>query len=269
MKKKKKLSLLQRIYKHKRLYILIFIIILIVVLINRRNPNKAKKEVVSAISYAQNKVSMATNSALNTISNVASNTAKSKEIPGQKKVRNMDGYTTTFTCSNSSYPKEYKEFKQNLGSWSQNSYWGGTMEENGCGITAISIIASGYGSDATPETLREKYFPHLDTTQIKSAFNKLGIECTDFCFDASYLKESYVTEWLESGRPILICLGNKKENKWTELSHYMALLDVNSDGELYVSNPNGLDKSEKESNWYKAEEVLPHVVKALFIESYE
>lgn len=64
---------------------------------------------------------------------------------GQEKVNNKDGYFTTFTTEDN-YKKTYKEYKQNgNSSWSNNEYWGGTMTENGCGITVMSIILSGYG----------------------------------------------------------------------------------------------------------------------------
>ena len=65
-----------------------------------------------------------------------------------------DGYFTTFTTVNN-HKKTYKE------------YWGDTMAENGCGITVMSIILSGYGKDYTPEDLREKYYP----------FSLYGITC--------------------------------------------------------------------------------------------
>ena len=52
---------------------------------------------------------------------------------GQQKVKNQDGYFTTFTTIDD-HKKTYIEYKQNNASWSNNSYWGGTMEENGCGI---------------------------------------------------------------------------------------------------------------------------------------
>ena len=83
---------------------------------------------------------------------------------GQENVKNQDGYFTTFTTSSQ---KTYKEYKQNgNSSWSNKKYWGGTMEENGCGITSIAIIASGYGLEITPEHLREKYYPVLDSSKI-------------------------------------------------------------------------------------------------------
>ena len=35
------------------------------------------------------------------------------------------------------------------------------MENSGCGITAMSIILSGYGKYKTPEDLWQKYYPVL------------------------------------------------------------------------------------------------------------
>ena len=64
---------------------------------------------------------------------------------GQEKVSNKDGYYTTFTTDDK-YKKTYIEYKQNGdASWSNNTYWNDSMENSGCGITAMAIILSGYG----------------------------------------------------------------------------------------------------------------------------
>ena len=79
---------------------------------------------------------------------------------GQKMVSGKDGYFTTFTTFTG---KTYKEYKQNgNSSWSEHYYWGGTMSENGCGITCLATLASGYGIDCTPEDLRRKYAPNKE-----------------------------------------------------------------------------------------------------------
>lgn len=192
-----------------------------------------------------------------------------KSIAGQTLSKDTDGYTTTFTSLNEEMPKVYKEYKQNQdSSWAYNSYWGGTMAENGCGITSLSIIASGYGSAVTPENLRTKYYPHLDTTEIPKALKNLGIKASDFYFNNEYVSKKYITEWLKSNRPVLICVDNTKENIWTSASHYMVLLDVDENGLFYISNPNGIDGTKNASGWYSANEIMPYIVKALFIESY-
>lgn len=103
---------------------------------------------------------------------------------------------------------------------------GGTMEENGCGITALSIILSGYGKNVTPEDLREKYYPVLATEKISTELSStFGIQNSDFYFDSTHLSKKSILEHLQSNRPILICVWNQpRENRWTEKSHYMVLL---------------------------------------------
>jgi len=203
------------------------------------------------------------------VMNSDSNLLAEHTIAGQTLIDEADGYTTKFTTSNIENPKIYTEYKQNGEStWSENEYWGGTMSENGCGITSLAIIASGYGLDITPEDLRQEYYPHLDSEDISKALKKMGIKCSDFCFHDTYISKKYIADWLKTNRPVLVCVDNKKDDKWTASSHYMVILDVNEDGLFYVSNPNGKDGSEKASGWYKADEIIPYIVKALFVESY-
>ena len=142
------------------------------------------------------------------------------------------------------------------------------MADNGCGITSMAIIGSGYGLQITPEDLRQKYYPHLNGADMEKAIEKMGIKCTDFYFSSSHISKSYIKEWLRTSRPVLICVDNSKPNRWTQASHYMVLLDINEVGEVYVSNPNGEDGTLSASGWYSLDEILPYVVKALFIESY-
>ncbi len=187
---------------------------------------------------------------------------------GQKTVDGKDGYFTTFTTVDVNQ-KTYKEYKQNgSSSWANHKYWGGTMEENGCGITAISIILSGYNKNYSPEKLRKKYYPVLNNDKIsKELSNTFGIKNTDFYYDSSHLSKDAFVKHLKTNRPILICVWNKpNNNRWTSASHYMALLATDEDL-VYVSNPNGLENSSKSSGWYSFDEVLPWVAKALFVEN--
>ncbi len=190
---------------------------------------------------------------------------------GQQEIKDSDGYFTTFT-SKETHQKTYKEYKQNgTASWHNNAYWGGTMEENGCGITALSIILSGYGKNVTPEDLRQKYYPVLATDKISRELSStFGIQNSDFYFDNIHLSKKSILEHLESNRPILICVwSNPGENRWTEKSHYMVLLATDGKEKVYVSNPNGGKHDSKSSGWYDIDEILPYLAKTLYIESYE
>lgn len=159
---------------------------------------------------------------------------------GQEKVKNKDGYFSTFTTEKK-YKKTYKEYKQNgNSSWSDKEYWGGTMAENGCGITALSIILSGYNKNYTPEELRQKYLPVIDydkfSTELSSNF---GIKNSDFYYDSVHLSNQKIQDHLKTNRPILICVWNKPtDNRWTTTSHYMVLLATDNNGFVYISNPN-------------------------------
>lgn len=189
---------------------------------------------------------------------------------GQKKVYNKDGYFTTFTTEENC-KKTYKEYKQNGNAyWSDNAYWGGTMAKNGCGITAMAIILSGYGFDVTPEDLRQKYYPVMDYDNFSSELSEtFGIENSDFYYDPEHLSNEYIIEHLESNRPIIVCVWNNfANNRWTTASHYMVLLATDGDNMVYVSNPNGLENDSKSSGWYNVNEVTPYLVNAIYIEDY-
>lgn len=187
---------------------------------------------------------------------------------GQKTVSGKDSYITTFTTSSG---KTYKEYKQNgNSSWAENYYWGGTMAENGCGITCLATLSSGYGMKYTPEDLRKKYAPkkssHLDGNRISSELTSyFNLDNSDFYYASKYFEKEYIFNWLEDDKPILICVWDKPNSKWTTSSHYMLLLATDNISKVYVSNPNGIDGSSRMSGWYEYDDVLPYIAKALFI----
>lgn len=183
---------------------------------------------------------------------------------GQETVKNKDGYFTTFSTKNN---KKYIEYKQNYGYWRSKNYWNSTMEESGCAITSLSIILSGYDSNYTPEDLRKKYYPRIDSNKISSElYNTFNIENTDFYYDQVRLSKENILKHLKNDKPILICVwANEKENRWTTESHYMVLLAADSNNNVYVSNPNGLKNSSKSSGWYNINEIHPYIAKAMFI----
>ena len=190
---------------------------------------------------------------------------------GQEKIKNEDGYFTTFTTEKN-YKKTYKEYKQNgNSSWANNEYWNGTMAENGCGITVMSILLSGYGKDYTPEDLREKYYPVMNYEKMSTELsNTFGIKNSDFYFDSVHLSDEAIIEHLQSNWPIIVCVwNNPSDNRWTTASHYMLLLAADNDNMVYVSNPNGLENDSKSSGWYDIDEITPYIAKVMYIEDYE
>lgn len=190
---------------------------------------------------------------------------------GQEKIANKDGYFTTFTTINE-HKKTYIEYKQNgNSSWSNNQYWNGTMAENGCGITALATILSGYSKRYTPDDLRQKYYPVLNYDNLSNELSTTyNIKNTDFYYDSVHLSQKKLQEHLKTNRPILICVWNQPhDNRWTTASHYMVLLATDDNNMVYVSNPNGGKNDSKSSGWYNFNEVTPYIAKALYIESYD
>lgn len=161
---------------------------------------------------------------------------------GQSYVSNGNGYSTTFTTTTG---KTYKEYKQNGNSpWAERYYWGGTMAENGCGITCLATLASGYGMEDTPEDLRKKYTSnktsHLAGERMSGELEKyFHLDNSDFLYADPYFQKDYIFNWLKEDKPILICVWDKPSSKWTTSSHYMLLLATDDISKVYVSNPNG------------------------------
>lgn len=110
---------------------------------------------------------------------------------GQETVDNQDGYFTTFTTINN---KTFNEYKQNEGSWKNHQYWNDNMEESGCGITAMSVILSGYGINNTPDDLRNKYYPVLNGENMSKELKGYGI-VTENDFETIANKAMSVVEW--------------------------------------------------------------------------
>lgn len=229
-KKKRKLN-----FKKITLFLflpLLLILSMLYIFINRFNFTKAVFGIINNSSFLNS-------------DNLEYDIIKIDENPnylgvGQQIVQDKDGYFTTFTTIDENN-KSYLEYKQNGdSSWSNNPYWENTMETDGCGITAISIILSGYNRDFTPEKLRSKYYPVLKSDNISfELFNSFGISNSGFCYDSVHLGNEYIEEHLKSNRPILICVWNKPHsNRFTTDSHYMVLLATDDKHNVYVSNPN-------------------------------
>lgn len=242
--------------KKSKLKILTFSIIIIILIIATIKKYEHKKHI---ISNNFNNISLR-------IEGLSKNILY--EGIGQEKVEGKDGYDTIFTTVDGKIYKEYKQTGQ--ASWKNKSYWGGTFEENGCGLSAIATLASGYKLNYTPEDLRKRYIKfqgeHLEGDQMSDEIEKyLGISNTDFLYDDIYFKKDYVIEHLKKNKPILICVWNKPDNKWTTSSHYMLILATDCQNKIYISNPNGLYGKIKMSGWYNTEEILPYIAKAMFI----
>ena len=106
------------------------------------------------------------------------------------------------------------------------------------------ILASGYGMKDTPEDLRKKYTSnktsHLAGERMSVELEKyFHLVNSDFLYADTYFQKDYIFDWLKEDKPILICVWDKPNSKWTTSSHYMLLLATDNISKVYVSNPNG------------------------------
>ena len=187
------------------------------------------------------------------------------EGPGQEEVSDSDEYFTTFTTLEG---RTYREYKQNgIAPWAENEYWDGEMKKTGCGITALSIILSGYDAEYTPEDLRNMYVPYMDYTYMHEELSDtFGIDASYFLYDYDSKSAESIITHLQSGSPILVCVWNEPEkNRWTTESHYMVLLAADDKDMVYVSNPNGLMNRHNSSGWYHIDEITPYIAKVMYI----
>ena len=143
-----------------------------------------------------------------------------------------DGYSQVYT---SSYGKTYKEFKQNgPSSYRDKPYGDDTIAAQGCSITSIAIVLSGFGYNYTPAT-----WSGTSLVSIYGETNKVvpSINHTNSVSGATAENKVAIQNHLKTGNPVIIHVLSK--SPFTANQHWMALLDISSDGsQVYLSNPN-------------------------------
>ena len=151
---------------------------------------------------------------------------------------NGDGYTQIYTASNGN---SYKEYKQYMGSYKNILYqpYGKPIRSDGCSITAIAVILTGYGIDVNPGDLASH-------NRLAQHIRKYGIQCTDY--------ETADRNKMMSGKPALVSIsGNLKIEGSTKYygGHYVAILDARGNDEVYIS-----DVGSAMSGWAKVDDII-------------
>lgn len=80
------------------------------------------------------------------------------------------------------------------------------------------------------------YLGDLMSFELKNYFK---LNNSNFLYNTYYFQKDYMFNWLNNDKPILICVWNKPDSRWTTSSHYMLLLATDNISKIYVSNPNG------------------------------
>ncbi len=154
---------------------------------------------------------------------------------GNQNAANGDGYTTTYT---STAGRTFNEFKQSRGSYKGQLYSEGTISSSGCGPTSVAIVLSGYGQNVDPGDIAKAmggaHNGGTNGSNLASALRRYGLGARQ----VSRPSASQIRTQLQSGKEIVVSVGSSPDSKFTGSGHIMAILDINSNDEVYISNPN-------------------------------
>lgn len=147
-----------------------------------------------------------------------------------------DGYDMEYT---SSAGITYKAFKQYQGSYEHSPYWGGDIENWGCGPVAVTILASGLiDPNYTPleiaNEMNEKY-GKTNRYNLKAEMDSLGMS-------AELIENptaEQIQENLRNGKVMLASLTNITGYAHQD-SHIIAIVDINEQGQVYMISPSDL-----------------------------
>lgn len=166
---------------------------------------------------------------------------------------------STYTSSSG---KTFVEYKQNIGPWASMPYGSGTIKSQGCSVTSLAIMTSGYGYNFTPQKWSSTSLTSVSgqaATYVKgSQRTTIGAEYTaPKNVSANHKKD--IQDHLKTGDVVIIHVlgaGNKNggyNKKYTSSQHWMVLLDINDAGDqVYVSNP----YSGQPNGWDNIDQVL-------------
>lgn len=164
-------------------------------------------------------------------------------------------YTDANSHKNSINGIRYMLYNQADPRWGKVKYSNGkTIAEIGCLLTAMSVVSSSANSKVTPlyafETKANNYY-------MTNAIPKLAGSGNFTCKVGSITHDSIVNQ-LKKGSVAIIMV--KAASSFTSSQHYMALIDVTSDGkQIYVGNSYGSGSGSGRSGWFNSKTVLTDV----------
>ncbi|MCI8470619.1 MAG: hypothetical protein HFJ35_03915 [Clostridia bacterium] len=158
-----------------------------------------------------------------------------------------DGYTEEYT---SSAGITYKHYKQYQGSYAENPYWDGTIHSSGCGPTSIAILASGLTNlNYSPGVIAAE----MNSTYGLTSYSTLQAEMNSLGMSAQVIQNpsaSTIQDNLRNGKVMLVSVNSN--TIFTGGSHIMALVDIDSNGKVYICNPGSSSKY----GWYDISEIM-------------
>lgn len=211
---------------------------------NQTGSETAKKNALE--HFTLKKVISSTPAESNNSSNNSKTANDTKTTTGQKETVtnvNGDGYSEEYTSSAGITYKHYKQFQ---GSYANNTYWEGTIHSDGCGPSSIAILASGLTNlNYTPgDVAANMSYTSYETLQ--KEMESLGMTSEVIQSPSA----ETIQDNLRNGKVMLVSVNSN--TIFTGNSHIMALVDINSSGQVYICNPG----SSSLYGWYDISEIM-------------
>ena len=167
---------------------------------------------------------------------IATETAVEKEVSG-------DGYNLQYT---SSAGITYTLYQQYIGSYADSPYWDGTMRNAGCGPTSMAILSSGLQNAGLSPYDIASDMSYTSYENLEKEMNALGMQCEVIQSPSAEV----IQDNLRNGKVMLVSVS--PATIFTNYGHIMTLLDINTDGQVYIGNPG----SSSLYGWYDISEIM-------------
>lgn len=168
-----------------------------------------------------------------TTEKIANNVSSERGV--ESNVVGGDGYTQQYTSSSGITYKMYKQFK---GSYVNNKYSIGTMHDAGCGPTSVSILASGLVNSTLTAGDVAKQMQQTMGSDVRSSLDTLPAEMQALGMTTEVINNpttQTIQDNLKNGKVMIAYLDSR--TKFTKREHFVTLIDINNEGQVYVGNP--------------------------------
>ena len=178
-------------------------------------------------------------------------------VSSSKQAKGVGSYAE-IDISGEIFKGEIPLFLQTDARWGQCQYGDGTMAENGCGPTCLSMVYSGLTGDGrwNPYELAKKaekagYYVAGSGTSW-SMMTELAEELGLTIIEVKYEEEKIRAE-LQRGNKIICIMG---PGDFTTTGHFIVLAGVKEDGSIILRDPNSRENSEK--SW-ELQQLMPQI----------
>lgn len=147
----------------------------------------------------------------------------------------QDGYMFTYPSKSG---RIYTEWAQNMGPWRSKKSGGNGQGSDWCAKTAVCTISSGYGSTASPAYFGSEYPSVINgLKKLTNDAVSVTIAGTAKVKLPAQEKERLINH-LKTGDPVILRQDKDIGGQgWTSSQHYLSVLDINDNNEVYLSNP--------------------------------